>query len=127
MLILQIFITIKYLLYTFILFSYIANGQCLSDIKIVFENENVIVLNNGKEYKISEQKTFNLVQDPTIKKTNKVDNIVLKFNRLILIKGNGELTKILEWKKDTFTYYERRELLNTNLGKNITTHHSNDY
>jgi len=118
---------IKFLLYFFILFSYIGYGQCLSDIKIVFENENVIVLNNGKEYKISEQKTFNEVKDPSIKKTNEVDTVVLKFNRLILIKGNGELTKILEWKQDNFTYYERRELLNTNSGKNITTHHTDGY
>jgi len=118
---------IKFLLSILILFSCVGYGQCLSDIKIVYENESVIVLNNGKEYKISEQKTFNQVKDPTIKKTNKVENIVLKFNRLILIKGNGELTKVLEWKRDSYTYYEKRELLNTNSGKNITTHHTDDY
>jgi len=118
---------IKSLLLIFILFSYANYGQCLSDIKIVFENEDVIVLNNGKEYKIAEQKPFNEVKDTSIKKTNEVANLVLNFNRLILIKGNGELTKLIEWKLDNYTFYERRELLNTNSGKNITTHHTDGY
>ncbi|WP_298539669.1 hypothetical protein [uncultured Aquimarina sp.] len=111
---------VKILFLFFLLFSITNYGQCLSKIQVIYESAGLVVMNNGKEYQIVIQKPHNKVNDPSITKYNKIGDITLTFNRLILIKGNSELTELIEWKKDSHTYYETREILSINLKKKIT-------
>jgi len=112
---------VKNLLLIFLLFSTTNYGQCLSKIQMIYESADLVVMNNGKEYKIVLQRPYEKVDDPTITTYNKIGDNKLKFNRLLMIRGNNKLIELLEWKKGNYTYYESREILSINSKKNITT------
>ncbi|MDH7446540.1 hypothetical protein [Aquimarina sp. 2201CG14-23] len=78
-------------------------------------------MNNGKKYKIVLKKLNTEVNDPNIIMYRKIGDNVLKLNRVLIIQGNNELTELIEYKKEAYTFYESREFYTINSDKKLKT------
>ncbi len=115
----------KRLLFLLFILSTISNyGQSLSKTSIIYESKGQIVMNNGKQYELIEEKPFYEVNDYTIKKHLQVNDDLLRLNRVLILKNDNKMVTLVEWLKEDFRYYEYRK---TNALKNNNRNISNSY
>ncbi|WP_159025662.1 hypothetical protein [Aquimarina sp. Aq78] len=103
---------IKILFLFFLFFSFSNYAQCLSKVQLIFEDTDLIVMNNGEQYKISTIKPFYRVNDPSIPKYISAKNQVLRINRVLLLKNNEDYRRLVEWTERGYKYYEYRDVTN---------------
>ncbi len=96
-------------------------GQSLSKTHIIYESTDQIVMSNGKQYQVLSETDFHKVSNQSIKKQKKVLGHVLSLHRVLVIKSNAELIKLVEWSKDHLKFYEYHEVLDHNLEENQTS------
>ncbi|WP_299253339.1 hypothetical protein [uncultured Aquimarina sp.] len=93
----------------FLMFTIFGYGQALSKTKIIFESKKVVVMNNGKEYKILKETPLYAVTDTSIPLRYIIKNKTLILNRVLLVKEADEKKELIEWIKGKMTFYELRE------------------
>ncbi|WP_062055329.1 hypothetical protein [Aquimarina longa] len=98
----------------FLLFLLVAlnnYAQSLSKTQIIYERKDQIVLNNGKQYKIIDNKPFYLVSDTTIKAHKQFKDHLLRLNRVLILSNDDNYIKLIEWVKEDMKLYESREFV----------------
>ncbi|WP_147406224.1 hypothetical protein [Aquimarina sp. BL5] len=100
----------KSILFSFFLMLVISGyGQALSKTNIIFESKKIVVMNNGKEYKILKETPLYAITDTTIPLRYTFEDKTLILNRVLLVKEKNEKKELIEWVKGKMTFYELRE------------------
>ncbi len=108
----------KYLLIVFLLFTSSHFAQTLSKTSILYESKNQVVLNNGKKYTKLVETPFYEIKDTAIKKHIQVADHLLRLNRIFILKTGSEYVELIEWVKEKMSFYEYRELSDSQMGIN---------
>lgn len=102
----------KILLLIFSLAFLTSFGQSLTPTRIIFETNDHITLQNGKEYEIVGNLVAENVEDPTIFQIHNVLGHQLPLRRVLVVIRNDEYFQLIEWRLERTVYYQRRNIQN---------------
>ncbi|WP_025739859.1 hypothetical protein [Aquimarina pacifica] len=103
------------LLLLLLFFCFNSFAQSDSDIKIIYEYKDQIILNNGKTYKVLSDKPFYAVYDNSIQVYQEIDEHILRLNRVLILDSDNTKVKLIEWVKKEMRMYKLSEVQDTDL------------
>ncbi|MBP2831989.1 hypothetical protein J8281_07280 [Aquimarina sp. U1-2] len=96
----------------FILIPLCNFAQSLSKTHIIYESDDQVIMNNGKQYEILAATDVDKTLDtPTNQQHITVSNYTLSLNRILILKNNDELIKVVEWSNENAKFYEYPEIV----------------
>ncbi len=106
----------RILLFFWLCIGFNIYAQSDSEIEIIYEYKNQMILNDGKTYKVLSNKPFYAVYDNSIQVYQEVDEHILRLNRVLLLSyDDDKKIKLIEWVKKEMRLYERRDVRDIDL------------